>query len=281
MRQHTRYYRRFPAGDGILAAAVLIICTVLVGCATIQSMQFNLLSTQQEIKLGQQLSTEIERQETMLDNTGVQAYIDEIGGRLAQLAPRQDVEYTFEVIDAPDKINAFALPGGYMYVYTGLMKLCDNEAELAAVMAHEIGHIACRHHGESMTRQFGYNMIMSIVLGEDAGALTQLGAELLGTTGAMYFSRENEREADRVGMDLLVRAGYNPHAMLEFLGKLMAEDEKRGGGRGLPIFASHPATAERIARLQTLTDQYPQEIRDDSPFYSDRYRRTALEPLQD
>jgi len=262
-----------------MAAVGLVLCLALTGCATIRSMEFNLISTEKEIQLGGQLSAEVEKQETVLDNVEMQAYVGEIGAGLARFATRQDIEYTFTVIDAPDKVNAFALPGGYMYIYTGLMKICDNEAELAGVMAHEIGHVSGYHHGESISRQYGYNLVMSIILGEDAGALAQLGAQIMGTAGAMFYSRENEREADSIGIDLLVRAGYNPGAMVGFMGKLLAEDRKRGGGRGLPIFASHPPTEERIERLRTLAAQYPQTLRDNAPFHTERYRQKVLDVL--
>jgi len=275
-----RSYQGDISGRMEMVAVGLVLCLALTGCATIRSLELNLLSTEKEIQLGGQLSAEVEKQEIVLDNAEMQAYVREIGGSLARFATRQDVEYTFTVIDAPDKVNAFALPGGYMYVYTGLMKICDNEAELAAVMAHEIGHVSGYHHGESISRQYGYNLIMSIILGENAGALAQLGAQIMGTAGAMFYSRENEREADSVGIDLLVQAGYNPGAMVGFMGKLLDEDQKRGGGRGLPIFASHPPTEERIERLETLAAQYPQDIRDNAPFHTERYRQNVLDVLR-
>jgi predicted Zn-dependent protease len=252
----------------------------VVGCAAFQNIPLNLLSTEQEIALGEQVSAEVEKGEKLLDNVQIQAYVSEIGQRLAAVSPRRDVQYTFKVIDAPDKVNAFALPGGFMYVYTGLMRTLENEAELAGVMAHEIGHVAGRHHGESMTRQFGYNFIMSIILGEDANALAQLGSELLGAAGAMYYSRDNEREADQLGMSFLFEAGYKPEAMLTLMGKLSAEDGERGGGRSLAIFASHPPTEERAQRLRALVEQYPKEVRDGRPLYTERYRQKILDLLQ-
>ena len=258
----------------------VVLCLVLTGCATIGALEFNLISTEKEIQLGEQLSVEVEKQETVLDNVEMQAYVRQIGAKLVRFASRQDVEYTFKVIDAPDKVNAFALPGGYMYVYTGLMKICDNEAELAGVMAHEIGHVSGHHHGESISRQYGYNLVMSIILGENAGALAQLGTQIMGTAGAMFYSRENEREADSLGTDMLVRAGYNPGAMVGFMEKLLSEDQKRGGGRGLPIFSSHPPTEERIERLETLAAQYPQNIRDIAPYRTERYRQKVLDVLR-
>ena len=270
-RPNTRHTGRLVA---------LALCATVAGCAIFQNIQLNLLSTEQEIGLGQKVSAEIEKKEKLLENAAIQAYVRDIGRRLAAVSPRQDVQYTFKVIDAPDKVNAFALPGGFMYVYTGLMRTLENEAELAGVMAHEIGHVAGRHHGESMTRQFGYNFIMSIILGEDANALAQLGSQLMGAAGAMYYSRDNEREADQVGMSLLFEAGYKPEAMLTLMDKLSAEDSRRGGGRALAIFASHPPTEERAQRLRALVEQYPKEVRDGRPLYADRYRQKVLDVLQ-
>jgi len=272
-----RRWARERLAEHILALA---LCATAAGCAVFQNIQLNLLSTEQEIKLGQQVATEVEKKEKLLDNAEIQAYVRDIGQRLAAVSPRRDVQYTFKVIDAPDKVNAFALPGGFMYVYTGLMRILENEAELAGVMAHEIGHIAGRHHGESMTRQFGYNFLMSIILGEDANALAELGSQLLGAAGAMYYSRDNEREADQLGVSFLYGAGYKPEAMLTLMGKLSAEDGKRGGGFSLPIFASHPPTEERAQRLQALVEQYPQNVRDSRPLYTERYRQKVLDVLK-
>ncbi len=268
------------AGQNAVAVVLALCMMTLTGCTTIRSLEFNLLSTEEEIRLGRQLSAEVEKQERVLDDKEMQTYVRQLGAELAQYAPRQDVEYTFKVIDAPDKVNAFALPGGYIYVYTGLMRICENEAELAAVMAHEIGHVSGYHHGESISRQYSYNLVMSIILGEDANALAELGARIMGTAGHMFYSRENEREADRTGMNILVQAGYNPGAMLSFMGKLIEEDQRRGGGRGLPIFASHPPTEERIELLDALYMQYPQNVRDSAPYREERYRRKVLDVLE-
>ncbi|MCD6288483.1 MAG: M48 family metalloprotease [Candidatus Hydrogenedentes bacterium] len=271
-------------GSRTLAASVLkmvmaVLCLATVSCATLPPVKINLLSTQDEIELGDKLSAEIEKQETVLDDAAVQAYVRGIGDRLAALSPRQDVAYKFTVIDAPDKVNAFALPGGHMYVYTGLMLLCESEAELAGVMAHEIGHVAGHHHGESMTRQYGMNLIASILLGNDPGAVSKLAAQLATTAGAMYYSRENEREADATGMNLMVRAGYNPEGMVGFMKKLLDEERKHGGGPPLALFASHPPTAERVQRLTSLMAEYPQANHDPAALFADRYRREAPRPL--
>jgi len=267
---------RTKARNGIL----LTLLAALSGCATFEGGRaLNILSTEEEIALGNEVAAEVEQQETLLDDAAVQAYVAQIGDRLARVASRQDVPYTFKVVDAADTVNAFALPGGNMYIYTGLMKLCEDEAELAAVMAHEIGHVAGHHHGESMTRMYGYELITRILLGNAASERAQLVTGLVGQAVTSRYSREQEREADKLGMEFLFRAGYPPDAMISLMNKMRSEEGKEGGGRWLPIFASHPPTTERLHLLHSLLAQYPPDLVAASPRYADRYRDGALARL--
>ena len=265
---------RFP-----LPAFVLLL--VFAGCATVDGNQYNALTTEDEIALGEEVAKQVEEKEKVLDDPALQAYVAGIGQRLARLSPRQDVEYRFQVIDNIETVNAFALPGGRMYIYTGLMKLCGNEGELAAVMAHEISHVASHHHGESMTRQQLGNAVAAILLGKDPSALAEVGATLVGTGVFAKFSRQNEREADSMGMKILFQAGYTPDAMLSFMDKMMQEEQRKGGGHPLPIFSSHPATANRLLYLQELAAQYPEDMRRNSPVHAGRYKTNVLDKLPD
>lgn len=260
--------------------AVLGVCILFCGCMTAGFEPPSLLTTQEEVALGAKLAVQVEKEEKVLRDSQVQAYVSEIGQRLARVATRQDLTYQFKVIDDPDTVNAFALPGGYLYVYTGLMKLCANEAELASVMAHEIGHVAAHHHGEMMTRQLGYNFLISLILGRDPNQNAQLVADLVGSLRTMHFSRVDEREADQLGMEFLFRGGYKPEAMLTFMHRMFEEDERAGGGFLLPIFSSHPPTEERIARLQALIQQYPPEARAQNTLNDQRYQQVVLHRLQ-
>lgn len=264
-------------------SAMLLLCAaVMAGCMTLdgEPFQLNILSTPQEIELGEQLATEIEKQEKVSTDAELQAYVRGIGERLGRVATRQDVAYQFTVIDSPDTVNAFALPGGHMYVYTGLMKLCENEAELAGVMAHEIGHVAAHHHGEAMTKQYGYSLVAQVLLGEEPNTLAKMASDIAGALGMSYYSRGNEREADALAMEFLFRAGYKPDAMISFMEKLIAEEQKAGGGHPLPIFSSHPPTQERLVRLQNLAQNYPMTARQESPLYEERYQETVLKRLK-
>lgn len=234
---------------------------------------FNLLSTQEEVAMGQQLAAEIEQQERVLIDPQLQSYINEIGQRLLQGVERTDLTYQFKLIDAPDTVNAFALPGGFMYIYTGLLKFCDDEGQLTSVMAHEIAHVAAFHHGESLTRQYGAQLLMSIVLGKQPSQTAQIAASLIGNSGMMYFSRQQEYEADAKGIQYLVRAGYPPATMAQFMAKL-AMEEGGSGAAGRPLlklFSTHPPTQERLARINAMAQQYPAPV--PAPDLTTRYQR--------
>lgn len=269
--------------------AALVVLSLAPGCVTMEGGEKpNILTTEEEIQLGQKMAQQIEKDEKRLNNPAIQTYVREIGERLAQQSPRKDVPYEFTVIDNPDVVNAFALPGGHMYVYTGLMKMCDNEAQLASVMAHEIGHVAAKHHGETLTRQMSYEVLMDFILGRNAPQAARVSSQLAGQAIAMHFSRAQENEADRLGMDFLFRAGYKPEAMVDFMRKLAQFETDQGAARpsgpllrALSNFtASHPATADRIANLDALVLTYPLELRNQSPTYFDRYKARVLDKLK-
>ncbi|HOF39057.1 MAG TPA: M48 family metallopeptidase [Candidatus Hydrogenedentes bacterium] len=263
-------------------SVLMLSILAMAGCMTLEGepVKFNILSTQQEIQLGKQLSAEVEKQEKVSKDAALQAYVSQIGARLGSVATRQDVQYSFTVIDNPDTVNAFALPGGHMYLYTGLLKICENEAELAGVMAHEIAHVAAHHHGEAMTKQFGFELLTQLVLGEQPSALAKIATGVFGQGMMSYYSRDNEREADALGMEFLYRAGYRPDGMVSFMQKLIAEEQRSGGGHPLPIFASHPPTQERLARLQNQLQRYPQAELQQISLNQDRYRENVLKRLK-
>jgi predicted Zn-dependent protease len=262
---------------------LLLSCSLaLSSCVTPQGGQrLNVLSTKDEIALGDKIAAEVEKNEKVLGDAAIQAYVGEIGARLARMSPRQDVTYKFTVIDNPETVNAFALPGGHMYIYTGLMKLCENEAQLASVMAHEIGHVAEHHHGESMTRQMGYEFLLSLILGDSSSTGAEVGAQLLAAWNESRYSRTQENESDRVGMDLLWRAGYKPEAMVTFMENMLRNEQQQGRARpAVKFLSSHPATSERIAQLKFLVQQYPADLRATSPVYAERYKANVLDRLK-
>jgi predicted Zn-dependent protease len=195
-----------------------------------------------------------------LANESIQRYVQQIAAPLVQraLKDRPGVEYRFTVLDDPRQINAFAAPGGFLYVYSGLLLAADDEAELAGVRAHEIGHIVGRHSANQLAAQFGIQFLTTIALGEEAsqGAaeITQIAAQL----GSARFSRDDEREADKYGVKYTIDAGYDPEGLLSFFEKL----KKLEGGKKSDVdklLSSHPATDERIRDIEARIVQYQAE----------------------
>lgn len=237
---------------------------------------FSLITTQQEIELGRQLAAEVEYQHHVDTDPQLQAYVNGIGQWLVANVTRHDIPYSFVVIDNPDSINSFSLPGGRTYVYTGLMKLASNEAELAAVMAHEIAHLVLRHHAATIARQYGFEMLTGIILGQNTDEKARLVADLVGAGVQARFSKDQERAADELGIQILASPGYNPEAMLSIFQKIRAAGQTT---TNIPIFSSHPTTQERLQRFQVLLQTFPPNIRSNSPIYMERYQEQVLNKL--
>ncbi|MBD2307712.1 M48 family metalloprotease [Chroococcidiopsis sp. FACHB-1243] len=210
----------------------------------VQVYQLYNVSNREEVQLGQRINQQLVGEQFQLyNNARVNSYVDRIGQRLAKNSTRPDIPYTFQVVK-DDSINAFATAGGYVYVTTGLLKAADNEAQLAGVLAHEIGHIAERHLIEQM-RETAIARGLATAAGIDDSTAVQLGVEL---ALRRPNSREDEFEADARGVQTLGKAGYAQVATIDFLEKLRSQ-------RSTPTFLStHPATSDRIARLREIID---------------------------
>jgi len=223
----------------------------VTGCATtgINRYQPNLFTAEQERELGLRLSREMEKKLTLFGNKEVADYVSRVGQALARVSDWPGLPFHFNVVDDTAQVNAFALPGGYVYVYTGLLKAAENEAELAGVLGHEIAHVTARHATERLTLMYGYDAALKLLLGEDRSEIVQLAANLFATGGLLAYSRKNELEADRLGLRYTVKAGYDPHGFLTFLQKLRRL-RRREPARLEIWFSTHPATRERIVRVQ-------------------------------
>lgn len=188
------------------------------------------------------------------ERASLNAYVDRIGRRLLAVSETPTAKFTFTIINS-DVVNAFALPGGYVYISRGLMALANNEAELAGVIAHEIGHVTARHSAQRYNRAV-FSQLGAAVLGAVVGNRAVSQAANLGAAAYIQgYSRENEYEADQLGIRYLVRAGYDPGTMADFLASLQAESalaEKIAGREGraaaASLFASHPRTVDRVRR---------------------------------
>lgn len=252
-------------------AFVMPLLLVATSCATtgINAGQINLISTEEEVKLGENLAVEIEKEQPVLRNPAITRYVSEIGKSVAAQSERQDVPYSFKIIDNDDEVNAFALPGGPIYVYTGLLKYAENEAELASVLGHEVAHIAARHSTEQLTKTYGFYMVAQIVLGEDPGAIAEIARDIVGSLGMLKFSRGDEIEADRLGVHYMFQAGYSPNAMTSFQRKL----GKLGSGstsRAMNMLNTHPLSQDRVMAIKEEIAKLPPGI--PVQYHAERYK---------
>lgn len=254
-----------------LAAAAALAVVAAGGCG------FNLLTTQDEIALGNRIAADVERKAKLYDDPATVAYVQEIGSRIARVSDRQDVIYHYKVVDDHETVNAFALPGGWVYVYTGLLRLAANEAELAGVIAHETGHVAARHSAEHLSTAIGIDLLLGLALGQSPGLAAGLGSEVLKGVGFSQMSQRDEHEADQLGLRYMKRAGYDPGAMVTFLRKLDEQHKRRPSGLS-QLFATHPLTEDRIARAAALANTLGRGGRVGADVYRRRLSRLLAEP---
>jgi predicted Zn-dependent protease len=229
--------------------ALLTIAPFILAQRTRLKPGFNLFSPDQDVEIGRQVSKDAERQLKIIKSSDVAGYLSTLGRRLAANAPGERYPYQFKVVD--DKaINAFALPGGYLYINRGIFATADNEAQLAGVVAHEIAHVALRHGTNQASKAQAAQAPLAIlggVVGSDSlgGVLAQLGASFAANSVLLKFSRDAERQADLMGAQILYDSNYDPRAMTQFFQKL----EGSGGSRGVEFFSSHPNPGNRAGSV--------------------------------
>lgn len=210
-----------------------------------------LISDQQEQQLGLQVKKELETKEKIryVQDPAVVQYVTQISNKINRFASkdRPNVRWSVHVIDDPKTVNAFATPGGFLYVYTGLILAADNEAELAGVMAHEAGHVVGRHSARQMVNAYGLQAVTAMALGKDAGQLAQVAAGLAGNGVLLAHGRSEETEADEYGARYASAAGYNPQGLVSFFQKLAKEEGKTN--QALKWLSTHPSSADRVRHL--------------------------------
>lgn len=251
-------------------AAIALGALALTHCAqnpVTGDKDFVLMSEQQEIQLGAQAHQDVLQEYAALENPALQAYVNGVGQRLAQQSHRPQLKWHFTVVDSPD-VNAFALPGGYVYITRGLMAYLNSEAELAGVIGHEIGHVTARHgvRQQSAATAAGVGAVLGSIL--VPGLNNQGGATLLQTLAQAWtagYGREHELESDRLGAEYLAKSGYSPQAMIDVIGvlknqELYAADQARRDGRPVRTyhgtFATHPSNDARLQQVVAEANQY-------------------------
>lgn len=210
-----------------------------------------LISDEQEFQLGLQVHEQLKKEETrFLENPTVELYVEAIARKLiAQANKERQIDWKWFVIDDPKTVNAFATPGGRIYIYTGLILAAENEAELVGVVGHEIGHVVGRHSARQLVAANGLQVVSNMALGKEAGELAKFTAGLAGKGAQLAYGRDMELESDQYGARYASGAGYDPRALATFFEKLKA---KNGDTGILTFLSTHPANSERIAKLQEL-----------------------------
>lgn len=239
----------------------------------------NFYSIQKEIALGKQLAQEVERQARIVDDPVIAEYVNRIGQNLVRNSDAK-VPFTIKVIDS-DEVNAFALPGGFFFVNTGIILKADNEAEMAGVMAHEIGHVAARHATRNATKGQIVNLasIPLIFMGGWAGYGIYQAMGLAVPMTFLKFSRADESEADLLGLEYMYKTGYDPTSFVDFFEKIQSL-EKRKPGTISKMFSTHPPTDARIKAAQENIERYlkakPEYVVTTSEFNDVKQRTLAM-----
>lgn len=256
--------------------AVVLASLAVAGCsvnpATGQK-ELNLVSESQEVAMGLQAAKEVAMTTGAYQDSAWQGYVSALGKQLAAKSERPQLPWTFTVVDDPE-VNAFALPGGYIYVTRGILANMNSEAELAGVMGHEIGHVTARHSATQMSRAqlaqlgLGLGVVLRPELAQYAGVASQ-GLQLL----FLKYTRDDETQADMLGFRYSIRGGYDPHTMLDLFTMLQGVEELSGQGR-LPAWATtHPYPENRQAHIQHMLDSAKVDygaLKRDRPSYQQR-----------
>ena len=235
----------------VLAAFLAAACA----SSGVNKGDFNLVSYQEEWQLGAQLEQDIARQMPLVRDATLVNYVTLIGQRLVNQTELAQAPWEFHVVSDP-QVNAFNIPGGHVYVNTGLICANDNVAELAGVMAHEISHGVSRHATENLSKAYGANIVLGLALGGNPPIYQQLLAQIVAGGTFARFSRDAEREADQLGVLYMYNAGYDPVGMVTMFQELISRRKSRPGSVE-NFFASHPLTEGRIENVRAQIQQLP------------------------
>lgn len=236
----------------LITTSLLVLLSACSTNPVTGKKDFSLISKDQELAMGAQAHRSILKQKKRYNNPALQAYVNNIGQSLARHSHRNNIRYTFTVLDDPS-VNAFALPGGYIYVTTGLLAYLNSEGELAGVLGHEIGHVTARHGVQQQSAGIASAILVDILAKKthtNAKSLNQLSTALI-----RGYGREHELQADRLGAEYLARAGYSPNNMIEVVRVLKAQEQfdkyqARKEGRQPRayhgVFSTHPSNDQRL-----------------------------------
>jgi Zn-dependent protease with chaperone function len=260
--------RGFVASGGILALVAVVVAPFWAASQTKVKPGMNFFSINDDIKLGRQASMQVEQQMPMVNDPVVQRWADQFGRHLASYTTMPNLPWQFRVTNSA-QVNAFALPGGFVYINRGLIEKTDRESELAGVIGHEMAHVTLRHGTNQLSKALLAQAPLAVLGGMGGGgwAMSQMGG--IGLSMAfLKFSRTDETQADIVGTQTMVKAGYNPNGMVVIFQKLEQLTASTGTGRA-EFFSDHPNPGNRIKRIQQEIGylQSPGNPADSSPLY--------------
>jgi predicted Zn-dependent protease len=274
-----------PSSRQHLSLSLLVLSCAAVSCATPAGRQVEtslaraLISSQEENQIGLQVKSELETKQGVryLNDPVVVDYVRAVAGKMIASGQRDrsDVQWQVNVIDDNKTVNAFATPGGFLYVYSGLVAAADNEAQLAGVMAHETGHVVARHAARNLITAYGLEAAAGLAAGNNPGLLRQLATSIAANGLFLAHSRADETEADEYGARYLSAGGYDPNGIVQFFHTLQA---KQGQVPGVMVFLSdHPATGDRITHLQQYIAQHrlTGNVLNEAPYRSIKQRVLA------
>lgn len=231
--------RRLPA------CAVTLLAALAIGCGEgVNEGDVNIMPLEVEWRLGEGLAADVAQQLPLVEEGAAPRLVATIGQELVRETSLAERPWQFHVVAGED-LNAFAIPGGHVYVFTGLLDALESRDELAAVLGHEIAHGVARHGTEQLTKAYGFNVLAALVLGDSPALYEEIAARLVGGGTFAKFSRDNEREADRLGIEMAAAAGYDAMGMAAFLETLLEAQERRPG-LVEQLFATHPLTEQRV-----------------------------------
>ncbi|MGA7615122.1 MAG: M48 family metallopeptidase [Thermoanaerobaculia bacterium] len=255
-------------------AMLTIVAFMFAGCSSLGANGSS-VSLDQEWQLGDQMAAQVAQQVKLVHDPAALAYVRSVGEKIHQQTPLANRPFDFEIVNDPS-VNAFSLPGGHIYVNTGLIAQADRVDMLAGVIAHEISHVVHRDAIKQLEQQQEINAVGSILLGQNPGVLAQLAAQIVAGGAMAKFSRQDEKSADDLGLELMTRAGYDPHGMVAMFQKLLALEQSDPNAVAR-FFADHPTAQSRIRDLQQKIAQMgnPTGIRNDPQYQVIRQRVMA------
>lgn len=261
--------------QGAIVTIALMSLVLLGGCATsgVNQGDINVVSLEEEWELGRQLEKDLAKKLTLVNDATVVNYVNKVGQRIVKQTELAHMPWKFHVVRDKD-INAFNIPGGHVYVNTGLIAAADNASELAGVMGHEVAHGVARHGTEQLTRVYGLNLLAGVLLGQDPKTYERILAQILATGTVARFSRSAEMEADALGVRFLYDANYNPEGMAGIFEELLSRNKQRQDSVSR-FFATHPLTEDRIRDTRARIADLPPKsglITDEPGFRTARSR---------